>query len=39
LYGDRFATVRDYFATGKNLVEVVDLPPLVPGWIRSSEAT
>jgi hypothetical protein len=31
LYGDRFRTVREYYATVRHLVEIVDLADLVPG--------
>jgi hypothetical protein len=31
MYGDRFQTVREYFATVRHLVEIVDLADIVPG--------
>jgi hypothetical protein len=31
IYGDRFQTVREYYATVRDLVEIVDLAGLVPG--------
>ena len=31
LYGDQFLTVRDYFETVRDRVEIVDLAGLVPG--------
>jgi hypothetical protein len=35
LHGDRFATVRDYFATVRELVEVIDLAEFVPTFRAS----
>lgn len=31
IYGDQFKTVREYFATVRHLVEIVDLAEVVPG--------
>lgn len=31
IYGDQFRTVREYYTTVRDQVEIVDLPDLVPG--------
>jgi hypothetical protein len=34
-YGDQFTTVRDYFESVRDKVDIVDLAMVVPGLARS----